>query len=169
VVDRGRYQDPPRWPPARRVFLRQKLGVRRHHKNAGLGVFIVVVVVLGIWEIRDSDWFAKIYAATKYSLPQSKIDIEESRPHDCDFMTAPVGSKHCSYKREYLAEWFTLSKNNQPISYGTIQQEPPTTVCYSAESHLLHRCYHIELQPDEYPLSGWRARHVEIRWRKLKE
>ena len=142
---------------------------KRGRNNAGMRVFIGVAAVLGIWEIRDSDWFAKIYAATKYSLPQTKIDIEGSRPHDCDFMTAPMGSKHCSYKREYLAEWFTLSKSDQPISYGTIQQEPPTTVCYSAESDLAHRCYHIELQPDEYPLTGWRARHVVIRWRKVEE
>jgi hypothetical protein len=152
-----------------REFLRQKLGARRQHNNAGMGAFIFVAAAVGIWEIRDYDWFAKIYAATKYSLPQSKIEFEGSRPHDCDFMTAPMGSKHCSYKREYFAEWFTLSKSNQPISYGPIQQEPPATVCYSAESDLAHRCYHIERQPDEYPLTGWRARHVVIRWRKLKE
>jgi hypothetical protein len=136
--------------------------------NAGLGAFIVVAVGLGFSAIRDTDWFTKIYAAIKYSLPQSEIEIEGSRPHDCDFMTAPMGSKQCSYKREYLAEWFTHSKSNRPVSYGSIQQEAPNTMCYSAESDLVHQCYHIELQRDEYPLTGWRARHVVVRWRKVE-
>jgi hypothetical protein len=138
----------------------------------GPTVFVVLVIAaIALWYgvVRDSDWLAKVNAKSQYGVPISKIQIVGNRPHDCEFMTAPLGEKHCSYKGEYRAEWFTLSKNNEPIVYGTNQESPPTA-CSSEETDFAHRCYRInDLGLDEHPTAGWRARSVEIRWRKVEE
>lgn len=134
-------------------------------------VVLLIVIAIALWYggVRDSDWVARNHAERRYGLPDGKIQIEGKRPHDCDFMTAPLGEKHCSYEREYLADWFTLSTNKEPITYGTLQEDPPT-VCSSDGTDFAHRCYWVnDLAPDEHPTAGWRARSVEIRWRKVEE
>lgn len=140
--------------------------------SGGSVVVLVVFVFAGfaLWDgVRDSDWLAKAQARSKYGVTDSKIQIEGTRPHDCDFLTAPIGEKHCSYEREYLADWFTLSTTHEPIEYGNDQPNPPTT-CSPNETDFQHRCYVINvLGPDEHPTVEWHARVVEIRWRKVEE
>ena len=101
-------------------------------------------------------------------LSDSKIVIDK-RPHDCDFLTAPIGTKHCSYKREYLVEWYMLSPTgaHHPIEYATVQERSPPQ-CWEPDP----ACPEIDnLQPDEHPsvFFGWQARSVQIRWRKVEE
>jgi hypothetical protein len=131
---------------------------------------LLLVAIVAWFAFRDADWLAKAYASGHFGVPDKEIEVEGKRPHDCDFLTAPLGSKQCSYEREYLAEWFALSTDNppRPISYGTVQETPPTQ-CFSAETDFAHRCYYTELKPGEQPTPQWRARHVEIRWRKVEE
>ena len=139
-------------------------------KNSGAEGWIGVAVVGAVawYWFSDSDWAVQQRAASKYKLPDSRIAIAGVQPHDCDFLTAPIGEKHCSYKREYLVEWITLSSKNRPISYGNMQESPPTA-CSLEQLDFAHRCYETELQPGEQATPGWHARHVEIRWRKVEE
>src|ERR1700733_4767335 len=121
-------------PPSRSVALAAKRvrasraqartipSVSRSGDPSGWILFGVIAIALWFGLVSDSDWLAKEHATSQYGLPDRKIQIVGKRPHDCDFMTAPLGEKHCSYKREYLADWFTLSTSNQPIAYGTIQE-----------------------------------------------
>ena len=135
------------------------------------GLVILVIAGIALWYgvVRDSDWLAKGNAKSQYGVPDSKIRIVGDRPHDCEFLTAPLGEKHCSYKREYRAEWLTLSTTNEPIVYGNNQESPPTA-CSSIDTDFAHRCYPInDLGPDEHPTAGWHARSVEIHWRKVEE
>lgn len=132
---------------------------------------VIVIAAIALWYgvVRDSDWLARFHANSQYGVPDRKIQIAGNRPHDCEFMTAPLGEKHCTYTREYRAEWFTLSKSNQPIVYGTNQESPPTA-CSSVDTDFAHRCYYInDLGPDEHPTAAWHARSVEIHWRKVEE
>jgi hypothetical protein len=135
--------------------------------------FIVLIIVAGagLWYgfVRDSDWLAKSHARSHYGVPDSKIQIAGNRPHDCEFMTAPLGKKHCSYEREYRAEWVTIPKTNEPIVYGTNQESPPI-FCSSSETDFAHRCYPVNgLGPNEHLTAGWHARNVEIHWRKVED
>ena len=135
--------------------------------DSGGWIFLAIVAFLIWYAVRDSDWVAKIYAARHYQLPMSRVDIER-QPHDCDFLTAPLGEKHCSYKREYLAEWIALSSDNppRPIEYGTMQEEPPTR-CSQDASDRMHGCHYIGALADGIPATPqWRAHHVEVRWQK---
>jgi hypothetical protein len=137
--------------------------------NGGGWIFLgLIALAVSYFLIRDSDWLAKRHATSQYGVPDSKIETWGTRPHDCDFLTAPIGLKHCRYEREYLAEWFTLSKSGYPISYGDRQAQPPTA-CSAEELDFTHRCYVTELQRDEHPTANWRARFVVIRWRKVEE
>jgi hypothetical protein len=134
------------------------------------GVALLVVAGVGVWFgfVRESAWLAKEHATRQYGVPDSKIEFVGTRPHDCDFLTAPIGSKHCHYEREYIAEWLTLSKSGYPISYGNRQAQPPTA-CSSEALDFTHRCYVTELQPGEQPTADWRARNVLIQWRKVED
>lgn len=99
-------------------------------------------------------------------LSDSKIVIDK-RPHDCDFMTAPIGAKHRSYQRECLVESYMLSPigAHHPIEYGTMQEKQPPS-CWQPDP----ACPEIDNpQPDEHPSFGWQARRVQIRWRNVED
>lgn len=59
----------------------------------GLGAYVVV------WLAPEAEWAYKWrYAAEKEGFDGAKIRVNR-KPHDCDFLTAPLGSKHCHYER----------------------------------------------------------------------
>jgi hypothetical protein len=140
--------------------------------NSGGELFwpVVIIGVVAWMFVHDSDWVIRLYAENHYDLTEDKVGISGNKPHDCEFITAPLGSKHCSYEREYLAEWLTLSGDSppRPITYGTLQEQPPTR-CSADYSDLMHKCYYAELSPNEHATSQWRARRVEIRWKKVEQ
>ena len=123
-------------------------------------VLVAGGVVAWFGFVRDSDWLTRDRASTWYGVPDSKIAVDDGKPpHDCDFMTAPLGVKHCSYKREYFVTWYKLGEHG-PIQYGNAQAAAPND-CSVIETDLTHRCYFIaDLQPDEHPTANWRARRV---------
>ena len=47
-------------------------------------------------------------------MPAAAV-TELPRPHDCDFLTAPLGSKNCSYKRRVTCTLTTVSQYGQPL------------------------------------------------------
>ena len=96
-------------------------------KNEAGGWIFVGLLAVAVWFfwLRVSDWLATYRARNTYNLPNSKIHITSNRPHDCDFMTAPIGQKHCHYEPSYLARWVTLSTANTPIVYGNGADVPP--------------------------------------------
>jgi hypothetical protein len=134
-------------------------------------LFYAAVLGFIVWlVVRDTDWATKMCASTHYSIRVNQVEIASKRPHDCDFMSAPLGSKHCSYERIYEAEWIIQSTDNppKPISYGSLQAEPPTS-CSQATLDFSHRCYYIELKPGETVSGQWHARKVSITWKKVDE
>jgi hypothetical protein len=139
--------------------------------NSGAGVFFVVAVVGAIWYYEsDLDWIVTNRAEGRYHLGADKIAVHGKRPHDCDFMTAPLGSKNCHYEREYAVEWLALSGDSPPrsISYGTMQAEPPSK-CSPDVEDFAHKCYYVSLGPDEHATNVWSARKLEIKWLKVDD
>lgn len=142
--------------------------------NSGEGIgclFFGVVFCVGVWfMVKDYDWYASWRASQKFDVVAEKIQIVDKHPHDCDFLSAPMGQKHCSYERKYLAEWITLSNDSppRPISYGLIQSEAPTS-CSQAADDFEHKCYYVDLKPGEQALKSWRARRVELHWTKVED
>jgi len=137
-----------------------------------IGGIALALVIISMWDsVVESDWFGKAYAAFQYSVPMERISFGGKRPHDCDFMTAPIGEKHCSYHRKYLADWVTLSGDSppRPISYGELRETEPST-CSQDPQDFTHKCYYIGDEPGSQIIqAGWHARAVEITWQKADD
>ena len=55
---------------------------------------IVIALIVGV----PATWHSKWRYALQYNLSPSLISID-AQPHDCDFLSAPLGEKHCDYRR----------------------------------------------------------------------
>lgn len=60
-------------------------------------LFVVVILAAGflLWWLLPDTW--RIKYAMRYMVDLGNITIE-SKPHDCDWDSAPLGSKHCHYE-----------------------------------------------------------------------
>jgi hypothetical protein len=80
----------------------------------GLGV-----LVFAVWWLLPDNWQIK-YAA-EYSVDGDQVVIER-KPHNCDWNSAPLGSKHCHYdavvtvynQYGHIIEGPGLDKSNPP-------------------------------------------------------
>ena len=70
----------------------------------------VVVGALLLWFLWLDD--SQVRYALQYDV--SEVSVED-KPHDCDFMTAPLGRKNCSYEKKVELVKFSVNKNGQPI------------------------------------------------------
>lgn len=121
------------------------------------------------WLEKHTDLGAAFDASFKYGVLIQHVTYYGAKPHDCDFLSAPIGYKHCSYQRAFLAEWIILSPDNQPMGYGTLQEAPPRE-CSTDLLDFAHRCYVADLLPGERrPTSQWHAQRVEIHWKKVED
>ena len=81
-------------------------GIRAVWRKVREGVFAIGKIVLWIavagyvlavlWPYLSLDP-QMIWYALKYQIPVERIDITK-KPHDCEFGTAPLGSKNCHYE-----------------------------------------------------------------------
>src|SRR5438309_693744 len=68
-----------------------------------LWVGIILSILFGLWPYLSLHPVKSWYALT-HEVPVDRVEVEKS-PHDCEFLTAPVGEKHCHYD----AKVFSLS------------------------------------------------------------
>lgn len=130
----------------------------------GLGAFLLALN----W---NGETVVKQRLAYRFVIDASKVHVVEKRPHDCDFLTAPLGSKHCHYELEGNADWFKASPGapGRAIVYGTLQPTPPET-CATEQLDFAHRCYDLgDVPPDLHPTPEWRPQYVEAHWRKVED
>jgi hypothetical protein len=87
-------------------------------------IVIVGVIVWFVFDIGDSKW----WYATDFSLSADKIVIDK-KPHDCEFLTAPLGSKHCHYdKVVQKIQWSMSTDGKTPLmSYDDWKTWQPFT------------------------------------------
>jgi hypothetical protein len=78
--------------------------------------WIVVVFSLISW-VPDVTWYSKARYSLQYSTDLSKISTSKI-PHDCGFLTAPLGLKFCHYEREVsTVRWATSTTGDPIVSY----------------------------------------------------
>jgi hypothetical protein len=95
-----------------------KLGVvslwRRSRKQLAaaakvvLWISVIVWILSGLWPYLSLDPVKSWYALNSL-VPVARVEVEK-RPHDCEFLTAPLGEKHCHYN----AKAFVLSGADTP-------------------------------------------------------
>ena len=61
------------------------------------GIIFVVATSLAAELFPDQEWAIKWRFRSESDLQNAEITIDK-KPHDCEFMTAPVGNKHCYYQ-----------------------------------------------------------------------
>ncbi len=65
--------------------------------NEGCLPFILLVVGASVlWANWDTTWVL----SARFKVDAENIYVER-KPHDCDFLSAPIGQKHCSYESVY--------------------------------------------------------------------
>jgi hypothetical protein len=75
----------------------------------GLLVYLVCAYVPG--EVWHSKWRYEL----QYDVESSKIQYDKE-PHDCEFLTAPLGNKHCHYERSVATLRWATSTTGLPIA-----------------------------------------------------
>jgi hypothetical protein len=76
----------------------------------GIGAFVI-----GWW--FDAEWFLRLSYAGQYKVQAEQVTVAK-KPHDCDFMQAPMGSKNCHYKP--VATPFMPSEPGSPLKYNHV-------------------------------------------------
>jgi hypothetical protein len=86
-------------------------GIGSTISSLGIGIFVFYLLSYS-W--TDSLWYSVRYGV-------EFRDVQMERPHDCDFMRAPLGDKGCSYKSHvqvFNAEGELVAGENAP-KYGS--------------------------------------------------
>ncbi len=82
----------------------------------GIGAFVFWAVVIGaiVWFGGLDD--SKLRYEIQYDDAEVTVD---DKPHDCEFLTAPMGRKNCSYQKEVSVALFSkdVATGEPIISY----------------------------------------------------
>jgi hypothetical protein len=69
-------------------------------------------VIAACWIIFGDN---AVHYAVRYNVPFESVTIAP-KPHDCEFLTAPIGDKHCDYETDVAAvRTNTDIKTHKPI------------------------------------------------------
>ena len=72
---------------------------RPDHRNTSGGTIVVALLLLcgtfyaGLYEFAPQRWYAM-----QNDVPSERVYIQR-KPHDCEWMSAPLGDKHCHYEK----------------------------------------------------------------------
>jgi hypothetical protein len=76
-----------------------------NQENDGFVVLISLIGAFVLWTQWDSVWVL----SARFKVNEENVLVER-KPRDCEFLTAPIGRKHCSYETVYEK---TQAKNRQ--------------------------------------------------------
>jgi hypothetical protein len=90
--------------------------VEKAIKNKTSSIQLLLFAAIGVWliSIPGQIWHAKWRYALQYSLSSDKI-YAGTAPHDCGFLTAPIGEKYCHYERVISTTRWATSTQGLPI------------------------------------------------------
>ena len=78
---------------------------REHQKNdAGWGWLGLVFSFWIIWNGCKAVWHSKLRYMIQYQVGSEQV-LEDIEPHNCDWFTAPIGSKRCHYEVRVQPTW----------------------------------------------------------------
>ena len=78
------------------------------------GCLIIVVVVILVSIYGPDLCYSKLRYSLMYSLDDKQIWIQD-KPHDCDFLRAPLGRKECHFNRTVMITRTAKSAKGDPI------------------------------------------------------
>jgi hypothetical protein len=83
-----------------------------------VAVAFALALYLPVWLFPDKEWAIKWRYSLEKDLNNAELSIQQ-RPHDCEFLTAPMGSKNCYYKMNVATTRVRLNATTgkQELSY----------------------------------------------------
>jgi len=98
-------------------------------------VWLVIVIMGGMW-LFDSEILNRGWQALKNSTSYGSV-LMADKPHDCDFLTAPIGKKNCDYDKVVtkVKWWWTDDVSKRSLDDGkTWEVRVPGTCDYDTSS-----------------------------------
>jgi hypothetical protein len=93
--------------------------VREEVKDSSASSFLSgfgwIVVFWFLFSSGISAWHSKWRYAAQYQVSTNAVH-KADEPHDCSFMTAPLGEKHCHYDATVSTLRWATSTTQQPIA-----------------------------------------------------
>lgn len=87
--------------------------------------FIFIIVVL--FDYASDAWHSTWRYALTHGIDSDKVTVQP-RPHDCNFLAAPLGEKYCHYERIVsTVRWATSTTGNPIESYDEGKTWSPFT------------------------------------------
>jgi hypothetical protein len=85
-----------------------------------LALFVSPFIAVVCW---NDNWFVKIRVQHQYCneriVTECRVTIDQPT-HDCEFFTAPMGSKHCHYERVVIVDpW---NQKNLYVHYAKMNE-----------------------------------------------
>jgi hypothetical protein len=74
----------------------------------------IVSAVLFWWFLGEPIWHSKLRYSIQYEVPYSSV-TKMKKPHNCDFLRAPLGDKNCEYEPQVSAVKTATSTEGKPI------------------------------------------------------
>ena len=81
-----------------------------------MGALVVGGGFLSVWLFPENKWANK----WRYSFEDDLEDatfVLTKLPHDCEFLTAPLGDKHCHYEKQVRTIRVRLLRAGREVSY----------------------------------------------------
>lgn len=76
-----------------------------------------LVLAWFVYLVAEAVWHSKARYALQYANSYGEV-IKEKKPHDCDWLTAPLGDKNCHYDAQVQVQTIatgTDSNSGRPI------------------------------------------------------
>jgi hypothetical protein len=78
------------------------------------GNFWLILIIFTIFYWCREAWYSKIRYAVQYGVSYTQV-TKPNEPHDCDWLTAPIGNKNCHYDPQVLTVRTATSTTGKPI------------------------------------------------------
>ena len=93
-----------------------KKAVEEHSVIREFAGLIWVVAIVWLVSLLGDAWHSKWRYSLQYSIEAKFVHVDK-KPHDCDFLAAPLGEKFCHYERNLSKVWWARSyTTGQPIT-----------------------------------------------------
>jgi hypothetical protein len=97
-------------------------------KDEGCAVWLLIIIIAIVyWNDIPDIWNSKFRFALSLHVTQDKITVQ-NKPHDCEFMSAPIGRKNCHYESVVeKVEWATSAAGKPIMSFDDGKSWEPFT------------------------------------------
>ena len=67
----------------------------------GFLLYVGIFLAYTYWPSTNVTWLDKVWFMARYGVSYERVYMSK-RPIDCDFMSAPIGKKGCSYSSRVI-------------------------------------------------------------------